>query len=123
MAVYQDARVRGAAFPPARVDDVRSPGARPALATSSQRVRPTGLLMAAIVAATMLALVYLTQTLGSHATTSEIAKLEGQRAKLQTQITQGSLLVIEASEPDEVRARANKLKLKKLGAPLVLRAP
>ena len=88
-----------------------------------QRVRPTGLLMAAIVAATMLGLVYLTQTLGSHATTAEIAGLEAERSKLQTQITQGSLIVMEASEEDKVRAEAGKLKLRKLGAPLVLRVP
>jgi hypothetical protein len=49
--------------------------------------------------------------------------LEAERAKLQTQITQGSLIVMEASEEDRVRAEASKLKLRKLGAPLVLRTP
>lgn len=81
--------------------------------------------MATIVAATMLGLVYLTQTLGSHATSAEIVGLEATRAELQKQITQGSLIVMEASEEDNVRARAQagKLKLRKLGAPLVLRVP
>ena len=79
--------------------------------------------MAAIVAATMLGLVYLTQTLGGHATTAEIAGLEAERTELQTEIKQGWVIVTQASEEDNVRAEAGKLKLRKLGAPLVLRVP
>ena len=123
MAVYQGARVRGSVIPARRVDDVPPRAAVPASAGQRQRVRPTGLLMAAIVAATIVGLVYLTQTLGSSATSSEIYRLEDRRTELQGDIAAGALLVLEASDRETVRPAALKLKLKQLGKPLVLRAP
>jgi len=123
MAVYQGVRVRGSALSARRADDVPPRAAVPSSTDQRQRVRPTGLLMAAIVAATILGLVYLTQTLGSSATSSEIYDLEGQRSELQGDIATGTLLVLEASDRETVRPAARKLKLKPLGAPLVLRAP
>ena len=123
MAVFQGARVRGTALPAAGVDDVRARVAVPAAHPPRPRVRPMGLLMATIVAATLLGLVYLTQTLGSNATTSEIWKLEQDRAKLQSQINRHAIQVLQSSDSDSVRTQARRLKLKKLDEPLVLSAP
>ena len=123
MALYEGARVRGSGLSVRRVDAVAGRAAVPESTGPRQRVRPTGLLMAAIVATTMLGLVYLTQTLGTSATSEEIWKLEGDRAELQGDIASGALLVLEASEAESVRPAARKLKLKPLGEPLVLRAP
>lgn len=122
MAVFQGARLRTTALPAA--DPVARPRvAGPATVRSSQRVRPMGRVMAAILVATMLGLAYLTQTLGSNATSSEIRALETQRAELtkdlRNQVIQVEYLVDADRIIDEARAR----DLKKLGDLVVLQAP
>lgn len=121
MAVFQGARVRTVALPthePARTARVAVPaGARP-----RSPVRPMGLVMALIVTTTMLGLVYLTQTLGSNATSSEIRGYAAEEAQLNEQIrNRGALIEIE-TDAAEVIKRAKGLKLKKLGKAVVLDA-
>jgi hypothetical protein len=82
-----------------------------------------GVLMAAIVAATMLGLVYLTQTLGSNATSSEIRGLEAQRTELVRDIDRQVIIANDLIEDEVVGRKARQLGLKKLGAAVVLRAP
>ena len=125
MAVLQGARLRTDTLPAGHIEDRRLQAVATAPATTGapSRVRPTGLLMAAIVAATMLGLVYLTQTLGGNATSTEIKLLEGKKVQLQTQIGRDAILVIKATDDDIVRTEARRLKLKKLGEGIVLQAP
>ena len=69
MAVYQGVRLRTSALPPATpLPRARAGRATTATTTTAPRLRPVGLLMAGILGATMLGLVYLTQTLGANAT-------------------------------------------------------
>lgn len=123
MAVYQGARLRGNPLAASAARATSAERAAPKVPGGQGRVRPTGLLIATIVAATILGLVYLTQTLGSNATTSEVAALEAKQVELRTTITRQALWVMGETEDEAVRARAKPLKLTKLGQPLVLRAP
>jgi len=82
-----------------------------------------GLLMAGIITATMLGLVYLTQTLGSNATSSEIRYLEAQRLELADDLRRQAVLVESFTDPDVVTKAARKAKLRNLGGTLVLPAP
>lgn len=79
--------------------------------------------MAAIMAATMLGLVYLTQTLGANATNTAIHQLEGELKDLQTKVRRQEADVLNATEADEVIARLKPLKLVRLDDPEVVRAP
>jgi hypothetical protein len=81
-----------------------------------------GLLIAAILATTMLGLVYLTQTLGSNATTSEISTLAGDASSLRRVLGNHELAVAISTDPQEVAKRARGLKLKQLGQTVVLPA-
>lgn len=121
MAVQQATRLRTAALPVAR------PGIRPpaagAAAGRSARVRPVGMLLAAILAATVLGLVYLTQTLGSNATSSEIHRLEGQRADLTKELRRQAVQVWARTDSEAIVRKATALGLRDLGDPVVLRAP
>ena len=123
MAVYQGARVRTDALRAAEVSARQARAAAPASVSTAPRMRPMGLLMAAIVASTILGLVYLTQTLGSSATSSEIFDLQTKRNDLikDTRILQ--IHVMDAVESDVIVPRAKKQELKKLGGITVLPAP
>ena len=122
MAVFQGARLRSAALPTA--DPVARPRvAAPATVRSTPRVRPMGLLMAGIVAATMLGLVYLTQTLGSNATNSEIRVLDNRRSEITKDIRRQVISVEKATESDVIIKGARKAKLTRLGKVVVLSAP
>jgi hypothetical protein len=79
--------------------------------------------MAAIVAATMLGLVYLTQTLGSNATSSEIRGLAADGDNVARQINNLALSVELDSDPEEIIKRATALGLKRLDVPVVLTVP
>jgi len=122
MAVYQGTRLRSgavrAAGTPAR--PVRS--AVPA-GNAVPRVRPMGLLMAAIVAVTMLGLVYLTQTLGTNATSTEIGLLQTKRNELITDIKRLEIEALDMTQAEVIVPKARKQNLKRLGAPIVLPAP
>jgi len=82
-----------------------------------------GLLMAAIIAATMLGLVYLTQTLGSNATSSEISDLAASSTDLDRQLRNLSVNVEAHADPHVVTKRARKLGLRNLRDAVVLPAP
>jgi hypothetical protein len=82
-----------------------------------------GLLMAGIVAGTLLGLVYLTQTLGSNASSSELGTIQRDRAALLTEINRHATLVLELSDGDAIQKGARKHKLRPLGDPLILSAP
>ena len=122
-----------AVFPGARLRTIELPargGSRPAARViplspvrSSPRVRPTGLLMAAILTATMLGLVYLTQTLGSNATSHEIRALGSESQRLQAQLLNQKAKVELEANSDSVARKARQFGLTRLGDPIVLRAP
>lgn len=122
MAVFQAARLRSAAQ--ADYPAVRRPRiAGASLARPATRLRPTGLLMAAILAGTMLGLVYLTQTLGSNAVSSEIRDLAAQREELGRQLRNQALAVETYADTEEIGRRARKLGMVTLGDVVVLKAP
>ena len=121
MAVFGGTRLRPGVLATADTAVVRP--AAPASVRSSPRVRPMGLLMAGIMAATMLGLVYLTQTLGSNATSSEIRALDAQRLELADDLRRQAVLVGSYTDPERVTKAAKALKLRKLGDALVLPAP
>ncbi len=82
MAVYQGVRLRTSALPPATpLPRTRAARATTATSTTTPRLRPVGLLMAGILASTMLGLVYLTQTLGANATSEVIGGLRTSRRR------------------------------------------
>ena len=79
--------------------------------------------MAAILTATMLGLVYLTQTLASNATSLEIRELAANGQALQGQLlNQRSKIETEAILTPSLRA-AKKIGLQPLGDAIVLKAP
>jgi hypothetical protein len=79
--------------------------------------------MAAIVAATMLGLVYLTQTLGSNAASSEIRSLAVEGEKVARHINNLALSVQIDSDPEAIIKRATALGLKRLDEAVVLTVP
>jgi hypothetical protein len=81
------------------------------------------MLMATILAGTMIGLVYLTQTLGSNATSSEIGDLAAQRDDLGRQLRNLAVAVETYSDAEEIGRRAHKLGLVELGQVVVLTAP
>lgn len=82
-----------------------------------------GVLMAAVVIATLLGLAYLTQTLGSNATSAEIRWLEGEQRKMETEIRRHQSLVMIKAQDEKIQTEARRLKLTKLPQPVVLEAP
>jgi len=122
MAVFQGARLRTGALPTAAVVD-RPRAAVPSTIRTTRRARPMGRIMAGIVIATMLGLVYLTQTLGSNATNSEIRSLDSQRGKLTRELHRQAIQVEALTLADVITKRAGKQGLRKLGVRVVLPAP
>jgi hypothetical protein len=125
MAVFQAARLRSTALPAASVS---GPAVRPrASATAAVRathsVRPVGLLLAGILVATMLGLAYLTQTLGTNATSSQVDQLQAESVTLQATLRNQSFQLAELTEVDLIRASAQRQGLRSLGKPTVLQAP
>ncbi len=122
MAVFQGARLRTGALPTAAVV-ARPRAAAPSTIRANRRARPMGRIMAGIVIATMLGLVYLTQTLGSNATSSEIRSLDHQRGKLTRELHRQAIQVEVLTLADVITKRAGKQGLRKLDGPVVLPAP
>jgi hypothetical protein len=122
MAVFSGARLRTVALPGSAAA-ARQAGSGQGLRRPALHLRPTGLLMAAILAGTMLGLVYLTQTLGSNATNSEISDLTSRREELGRQLRNLAVAVETYSDAEEIGRRAHKLGLVKLGDVVVLTAP
>jgi len=79
--------------------------------------------MAAILTATMLALVYLTQTLDSNATSLELRTLANDAQTLQGQLLNQRSKVETDANPDAVVRAAKRLGLVDLGNVRVLDAP
>ncbi len=122
MAVFQGARLRTAALPERGFERAARGVVRP-LAGALPRPRPAGVLLAAILAATMLGLVYLTQTLASNATYSEIADLADRREEIGRQLRNQALAVQTWADEAEVSRKARALGLRPLGDVVVLPAP
>ena len=121
MAVFQGTRLRTTALP--ATTPIARRATAPASGHSGARVSPTGLLLAGILATTMLGLVYLTQTLGSSATSSRISDLETQRAVLTTQLQRQATQVLLGTDSVAMEQRAQELGLRKQGEIIVLKAP
>lgn len=79
--------------------------------------------MAGILTATMLGLVYLTQTLASNATSLEITRLANQSQSLHEQLLRQSTKVQITVNEDAIAREARKLGLQQLDDPIVLKAP
>ena len=122
MAVLQGARLRTGALPATAVA-VRPRAAAPSTIRANRRARPMGRIMAGIVIATMLGLVYLTQTLGSNATSSEIRSLDRQRAKLTGELHRQAIQVEVLTLADVITKKAGKQGLRELRGSVVLPAP
>lgn len=82
-----------------------------------------GVIMAAVVAATMLGMVYLSQTLGSNAATKEILGLEDKQVTMKQEVSRHAAQVLRKAGSDEVATRALELGLKKLPPVVILDAP
>lgn len=120
MAVFQGARLRAVALPERDFQPgVRGIG-RPVVALP--RPRPAGLLLAGILAMTMLGLVYLTQTLASNATSSEISDLADSREEIARQLRNQALAIETWADEAEVSRKARELGLRQLGDVVVLPA-
>jgi len=120
MAVFQGARLRSTALP-ARAAERNA--RRIVVPARPGRMRPTSMLMGAILAGTMLGLVYLTQTLGSNATSAQINDLESRRAEVQRRLDNQGVAVGFAADPVEIGPRAKAIGLVKLREPRTLSAP
>ena len=121
MAVYQGARLRTVALPAG--DAERHARITQAPVRSTPRIRPAGLLMAAILTATMLGLVYLTQTLASNATSLEIQSLAGEAQTLRRQLLNQQSAVELGVDPDRIADEAKRIGLVRLDDIVVLPAP
>jgi uncharacterized OsmC-like protein len=122
MAVYQGARLRTDAAPAADTS-VRRVRSSSAGVGAAPRVRPMGLLMAAIVGSTIVGMVYLTQTLGTNAASTEIDLLEVQRNQLIQEIKRHEIVALDMTQAEVVVPLARDQNLKRLGEPVVLPAP
>ena len=123
MAVLGGTRVRSSALSTVHASTGRPRVVTPAPARPAPRVRPIGLFMGGIVAATMLGLVYLTQTLGANATDSEVRMLSVESAQLEDRLRRQAVWVQTFTDADEVSERAKDLGLRRLGDVLVLPTP
>lgn len=81
-----------------------------------------GVLMAVILVATMVGLVYLTQTLGTNATSSEISNLTDKSNDLRDLVNSHTYAVEVGTDPEKVAKAARKLGLERLGDPVILPA-
>jgi hypothetical protein len=79
--------------------------------------------MAAIIAATMLGLVYLTQTLGSNAASSEIRGLTFKSERLADQLRNQSLAIEQYSDPEKIIERATEQGLGPIADTVILTVP
>lgn len=123
MAVYQGARLRTDVVPGADSSARTARPSSPATGGSAPRVRPMGLLMAAIVGSTIVGMVYLTQTLGTNAASTEIDLLELQRNQLIQEIKRHEIVALDMTQAEVIVPLARDQKLKRLGEPVVLPAP
>lgn len=121
MAVFQGARLRTVALPERGFERAGRGTARPVV-RALPRPRPAGVLLAGILAATMLGLVYLTQTLASNATSSEISDLADRREEIGRQLRNQALAIETWADEAEVSRKARELGLRQLGDVVVLPA-
>jgi hypothetical protein len=122
MAVFQGARLRTTALPD-RGTTIGARGVARPIVGAVPRPRPAGVLLAVILGATMLGLVYLTQTLASNAASSEISDLRVTRADIWQKVQTQSATITQLADDSVVASKAAKLGLHRLGHPLVLTAP
>lgn len=123
MAVYQGARLRTTATHADAIPARRARAVAPGAVITAPRARPMGVVMAVIVAATILGLVYLTQTLGSNATGTEIFLLEKERGEILNGTRRLQIQALKLTGPDVIVPKAKKRNLKNLGEIHVLTAP
>jgi hypothetical protein len=128
MAVYQGVRLRSTALPATRATQVVRRAARTATpATTSARPawrpRPAAALLAVILAGTLVALLYLTQTLATNALSVEIAQLGADIRELERQWQTNQVYVRTESAVSEVIDWAGDHGLTELRQPIRLPAP
>jgi hypothetical protein len=118
MAVTQGARVHATALPARRAALPR--GSAHAARIAARRMRPAAMVIGVILAATLLGLVYLTQTLHAAATRVEIERLLERRALLQRELRSQESVVLRWSAQPAVTQWAQNRGLDDLGATLIL---
>lgn len=117
MAVYQGARTRSVTIP-AGARPVAARRAQDIPARARRRLRPVAFVLAGILVAFLLALVYLTQTLQSGVTNYQIDNLLSERQQLQHELhSQQGAVAQWGSEPQVVQW-AQQQGLNRLGSTL-----
>jgi hypothetical protein len=134
MAVLGGVRLRATATPSAGLASVRARPRQAGRVAASRattdptrqaaRVRPIGVVIAAILILTMLGMVYLSQTLGAGAATRQLAAIDAQAEAIGQQQRQVEVRIRQQAETNEIAKAARALKLKKMIAePKVLPRP
>jgi hypothetical protein len=128
MAVYQGVRLRSTALPVARAAQVARPAVRslaPASRTVRQawRVRPAAALLGVILTGTLVALLYLTQTLATTAVSVEISRLEGEIQQLERDLQTYQVFVRTESSTSLVTGWAEDEGLAQLRPPIQVPVP
>lgn len=123
MAIYQGTRVRSMALPAAPAARPRPRVPASGSVGGTARIRPMGIVLAGILAGTMVGMAYLTQTLGSSATSSEIARLETKKADLIKDLNIRAGEVVGLIERDAIEREARGLGFRDLGKAVRLKGP
>ena len=127
MAIYQGARLRTDRLPAASVAPTRPPASRPAALRSSAPAahgnRRAIILVGLVVAATVVAFVYLTQTLGANASSAEINRLASDRALAERQLTTQRVAIGVHLAVGTIEEWAGTNGLRELDTPLVVELP
>jgi hypothetical protein len=120
MAVFQGARSRTMALPARAVER----GARDIpVAARPVRPRATAILLGGVLAATMLGLVYLTQTLGANAASAQIVELQARGEARGRMVVSQNTYIETLADPVKVAERAKKIGLVRLRDTVTLSAP
>jgi hypothetical protein len=118
VAVFQGTRLPASAVPARHAPIAQG---RPLLrGRPAQGIRPAGIVIVVILVGTLIALVYLTQTLRAAATSVEIARLMDERAQLQRELRSQAGDILRWSSRPAVTQWAQHGGLDALGDTLIL---
>jgi hypothetical protein len=127
MSIYQGARLRTDRFPAATLEATRPAVSRPAVSRPSAPAthgnRRATILVGLVVAVTVVAFVYLTQTLGANASSAEINKLANDRARYEQQLLTQRVAIGRRVAVGAIEEWAVANGLSELDDPLVVELP
>jgi hypothetical protein len=118
MAVFQGTRLPAASLP-VRSATLAHRGPR-LVGRAAGGVRPAGIVMGIILVGTLLALVYLTQTLRAAATNVEITRLMAERSQLHRDLQSQAAEILRWTSRPAVTQWAQHSGLDALGNPLII---